>query len=279
MNTKKSSSNEPLLIGIIIDVSSSMRKNWKNKEGKRLPQIEVIKDGLNRQIRKIKSVYSSKPKTRDVEIFCIGMGFKRPQKKWQLVDLSRNREKPLNETAETLIDATVVCDILALTEIIPTKADLDEIENVLNEKWSGYSNQLLQQVNFREDLYDNLVSFIRDSLYQTSLKRLKNSLRGRLLKYLPTRTFLIENEWLNNQIEQLNNWFVEREKRIRLTSLNESDSYLENIKAIAKKIVDSSVKVYEEFIRTTLDDFVSEQSDQVLELLTLGHSPQKVFDN
>ena len=176
---------------MIIDVSSSMRKNWKNKEGKRLPQIEIIKDGLNRQIRKIKSVYSSKPETRDVEIFCIGMGFKRPQKKWQFVDLSRNREKPLNETAETLIDATVVCDILALTEIIPTKADLDEIEKVINEKWSGYSNQLLQQVNFREDLYDILVSFIRDSLYQTSLKRLKHSLRGRLLKYLPTRRFLI----------------------------------------------------------------------------------------
>jgi hypothetical protein len=147
-----------------------MRKNRKNKEGKRLPQIEVIKDGLNRQIRKIKSIYSEKPETKEVELFCIGMGFKRPQKRWQFVDLSRNKEKPLNETVETLINATVVCDILALTEIIPTKADLEEVENVINEKWSGYSNQLLQRVDFRENLYDDLVSLIRESLYQTALQ-------------------------------------------------------------------------------------------------------------
>ena len=270
--------NNPLLIGIIIDVSSSMRKNWKNKEGKRLPQIEVIKDGLNRQIRKIKSVYSSKPGTRDIELFCIGMGFKLPKQMMQFVDLSRNREKTLSGTAETLIDAGVVCDILALTEIVPTKADLEEIEKVINEKWPGYSNQLLQKVDFRENLYDDLVTHIRESLYQTALRNMKNSLRGRLLTYLSARKFLLENEWLNNQVAQLNNWFSGREKRIRITSFSESDLYLENIKSVAKKIVDNSVKEYEEFIRVTLEDFVLEQSDKVLELLTLGHSPTKVFE-
>ena len=278
MNPHSSSTNKPLLIGIIIDVSSSMRRNWKNKEGKRLPQIEIIKDGLNRQIRKIKSVYSQKPEAREVELFCIGMGFKRPQKRWQLVDLSRNKEKPLNEVAETLIDATVVCDILALTEIIPTKADIEEVENVINEKWSGYSNQLLQKVDFRENLYDDLVTLIRESLYQTALKKLKYGLRGRLLNYLLTRRNFLKSEWLNHQTENLNNWFAGREKRIRLTSFNESDSYLENIKTVAKRIADSSVGEYEKYIRSTLDDFVSEQSNQVLELLTLGHSPKKVFD-
>jgi hypothetical protein len=278
MKPNLSSTNKPLLVGIIIDVSSSMRRNWKNKEGKRLPQIEIIKDGLNRQIRKIKSIYSEKPETKEVELFCIGMGFKRPQKKWQFVDLSRNKEQPLDEMAETLIDATVVCDILALTEIIPTKADLEEVENVINEKWSGYSNQLLQKVDFRESLYDDLISLIRESLYQTALKKLRYGLRGRLLSYLLTRKIFSESEWLNNQTEQLNNWFIGREKRIRLTSFNESDSYLENINAVAKRIADGSVGEYEKYIRTTLDDFVSEQSDHVLELLTLGHSPKKVFD-
>jgi len=278
MKSQLSSSNKPLLVGIIIDVSSSMRRNWKNKEGKRLPQIEIIKDGLNRQIRKIKSIYSEKPETKEVELFCIGMGFKFPKRAMRFVDLSRNREQPLNETAETIIDATVVCDILALTEIIPTKADIEEVENVINAKWSGYSNQLLQKVDFRESLYDDLISLIRESLYQTALKKLRYGLGGRLLSYLLSRKILLENEWLNNQTEQLNTWFIAREKRIRLTSFNESDSYLENINAVAKRIADSSVGEYEKYIRTTLDDFVSEQSDQVLELLTLGHPPKKVFD-
>lgn len=278
MSTKQSSSNEPLLIGIIIDVSSSMRKNWKNKEGKRLPQIEVIKDGLNRQIRKIKSVYSSKPETRDVEIFCIGMGFQFQRQVMRPVDLSRNKEKVLEGSVDLIIDTGGVCDILALTEIIPTKADLEEIENVISEKWSGYSNQLLEQVDFRENLYDDLISFIRESLYQTALRKLKQSFRGRLLNYLLGRKFLLDNEWLNNRTKQLSIWFDAREKRTRLTSFNESDSYLENIKTVAKNIASNSIGEYEKYIQETLDDFVSEQSSQVLELLTLGHSPKKVFD-
>jgi hypothetical protein len=278
MRPNLSSANKPLLVGIIIDVSSSMRRNWKNKEGKRLPQIEIIKDGLNRQIRKIKSIYSEKPETKNVELFCIGMGFKRQKQVLRFVDLSRNKEQQLDETAETIIDAAVVCDILALTEIIPTKADLEEVENVINEKWSGYSNQLLQKVDFRENLYDDLVSFIRENLYQTALRKLKYGLRGRLLNYLLVRKILLKSKWLNHQTEKSNNWFVRGEKRIRLTSFKESDSYLENIKVVAKRIADGSVGEYEKYIRSTLNDFVSGQSDQVLELLTLGHSPKKVFD-
>lgn len=99
-----------------------------------------------------------------------------------------------------------------------------------------------------------------------------------MLNYLSTRKTLLESEWLNRQTEQLNNWFVGREKRIRLTSFKESDSYLENIKDVSKRIADISVGEYEKYIRSTLDDFVSGQSDQVLELLTLGHFPKKVFD-
>src|SRR5215211_6896598 len=109
MIPSRTSKNQPLLLGIIIDVSSSMRRNWKNREGKRLPQIEVIKDGLNRQIRKIKSLYSSKPGTKDVEIFCIGMGFKLPRQTVRFVDLSRNRERLLDQGAVTTLDAAVVC--------------------------------------------------------------------------------------------------------------------------------------------------------------------------
>jgi hypothetical protein len=274
----RGSKNQPLLLGIIIDVSSSMRRNWKNQEGKRLPQIEVIKDGLNRQIRKIKSLYASKPGTEEVGIFCIGMGFKRPIQAMRFVDLSRNREQSLDDGAITMIDTGVVCDILALTEIIPTKADLEEVEAVITTKWSGYSNQLLQKVDFRENLYDDLITFIRDSLHQTALRRLRYGFRGRLLASLSSRRILLKNEWLNNQTKKLKSWLEEREKRIRLTSFKESDSYLEKIKDVAKRIVDTSVDGYETYIRSTLDGFVSQQSDHVLELLTLGHSPQKVFE-
>lgn len=272
------SENKPLLIGILIDVSSSMRRNWKNQEGKQLPQIEVIKDGLNRQMRKIKAVYAQKPHTKDIQLFCIGMGFKRPEKAVRFVDLSRNKEKPLEEFATTLTDTEVVCDILALTEIIPTKAHIEEIGEIINSKWSGYSNQLLQKVDFRENLYDDLVSLIRESLCESALKRLRYGIRGRSLNFLQTRKFLLKNEWLNNQTQILSSWFTEREKYIRLISYKESSSYLKSIETIANQIVGNSIDDYQKYIKTTLDDFVSEQCDQVLELLTLGHQPKKVFD-
>jgi len=278
MKSSPSSANKPLLIGIIIDVSSSMRRNWKNKEGKRLPQIEIIKDGLNRQIRKIKTIYSDKPETKEVEIFCIGMGFKRPNRVVQFVDLSGNEERTLNERAETSIDVAVVCDVLALTEIIPTKEDLEEIESVINSKWSGYSNELLQKVNFQEDLCDAFVSLIRESLSQVALRKLSKSFRGRVLRFLLERTFFLENEWLNSQVENFNEWFVERENQIRETSFNESLSYVENIRSAAQEIFENSASTYRKYIRLVLNDFVSEQTDQILELLTLGHSPKKVFD-
>jgi len=177
-----------------------------------------------------------------------------------------------------LEDATVVCDVLALTEIIPTKADLDEVEQEINSKWSDYSNKLLKKVIFRESLYDELVTLIRKSLRQTALRKLKNGFRRRVLSFLLERNTLLENEWLNGLTKQLKNGLEKREAKFRQTSFDESFSYVENIKKEATYIYDNSVSEYESYIRETLDDFVSRQSNQILELLTLGHSPIKVFD-
>jgi hypothetical protein len=131
MKSKMSSANKPLLVGIIIDVSSSMRRNWKNQDGKHLPQIEVIKDGLNRQMRKAKSIYSNKPETKEVQLFCVGMGFKRPEQAVRFIDLSRNKEKPLDTTATTIIDAGVVYSGKVNSD---TKMGKTKVVNCANEK-------------------------------------------------------------------------------------------------------------------------------------------------
>src|SRR3989304_5601208 len=270
--------NKPLILGILIDVSSSMRRNWKNRDGRQMPQVEVIKEALNRHARKIKTIYSSKNDTKDIELFCVGMGFKRPMKKWQLVDLANKREIPQEQIIESLKDATVVCDILALTEIIPTKAELQEIEEQINIKWSKYSTEILQKVNFRESLCDDFVFYIRESLQTTALKRLNNGLRGNLLRVLLGRTVLLDNEWLNQQARKLRQWRAEREKRIEFASFNESFSYTENIKRVAEGIFQLNANEYEKYIRSTLDEFVSQQSGRILELLTLGHPALSVFE-
>jgi hypothetical protein len=50
----------PVLIGVLIDVSNSMRRNWRNKGGKKLPRIKVIKDALNKRIKEEQRLQQSK---------------------------------------------------------------------------------------------------------------------------------------------------------------------------------------------------------------------------
>jgi hypothetical protein len=99
-----------------------------------------------------------------------------------------------------------------------------------------------------------------------------------MLHFLLRRSFFLEVEWLNEKTEQLKEWFTKHENQIRTTSSSESMAYVENIQRAAKEIFNKSAHEYKKYIQLTLNDFVSEQTDQVLELLTLGHSPKKVFD-
>jgi hypothetical protein len=78
----------PVLIGVLVDVSNSMRRNWRKKGSKKLPRIQVIKEALNKRIKEEQRLHQSEEASIDeVEIFCLGMGFKAPVHT-QGVDLS-----------------------------------------------------------------------------------------------------------------------------------------------------------------------------------------------
>ena len=81
MTTSSDISNSDLskthvLVGVIIDVSSSMRRNWRNKHGKKLPRIEAIRDTLNNWIKEEQQTRQTQ--AEDIKMFCLGMGFKAP---------------------------------------------------------------------------------------------------------------------------------------------------------------------------------------------------------
>jgi hypothetical protein len=60
---------QPLLVGIIIDVSSSMKRNWQNKDGIKLPRIKVIRDSLNRYLQEEKFKTYKSSLNSQVELF------------------------------------------------------------------------------------------------------------------------------------------------------------------------------------------------------------------
>lgn len=53
---------------------------------------------------------------------------------------------------------------------------------------------------------------------------------------------------------------------------------LDSIKQKSKQIFDSNKKIYTDFIKETLNDFVVDQTERILQLLTLGHSTARILD-
>src|ERR1700730_16184318 len=79
-------------VGIIVDVSSSMRRNWRNMaNAKRLPRIEVIRDALNKWLRE--EQLSKQTEADNIKMFCLVMGFRAPMH-WTDVDCSDEQEHP-----------------------------------------------------------------------------------------------------------------------------------------------------------------------------------------
>ncbi len=124
----------PVLIGVLVDVSNSMRRNWGKKGGKKLPRIEVIKEALNKRIKEEQRLQQSQEAMFDnVEIFCLGMGFK-SRVHTRGVDLSDEQEHSLGAEAKEGTHVDLICDLLALGEILPSKEKLSEFQEKLNQR-------------------------------------------------------------------------------------------------------------------------------------------------
>src|ERR1041384_2538588 len=88
----------PDLIGVIVDVSNSMRRNWEKKDGKGEPRIETIRDALNREIKRFQALQADNSLgTQNVSFFCLGMGFQRTML-W--------RENQMSYGEEIILDTT-----------------------------------------------------------------------------------------------------------------------------------------------------------------------------
>ena len=59
----------PVLIGVLIDVSNSMQRSWRNTDGKQLPRIEVVRDVLNKRIREEQRRLAQDSSVNKIELF------------------------------------------------------------------------------------------------------------------------------------------------------------------------------------------------------------------
>src|SRR2546425_5484075 len=170
------------LLGVIVDVSHSMNNSWHNKDGKKLPCIQVVKDTLNRKIKEEQLRRRNQQTNLDnIDVFCLGMGFRFPMY-IECDILTCEQEEPLKKQEKVeLID--LICDLLALGEILPSAEKLEDFKERLNQKWQQCTKDVLDQSVIVENVYADLVDFVHAALYNTAMQKHHHSLRYRLSRH------------------------------------------------------------------------------------------------
>src|SRR5260370_8410575 len=167
------------LLGVLVDVSHSMSNNWHNKDGKELPRIEVIRDTLNRKLKEEQMRRRTQQHHLDnIDIFCLGMGFRFPMYIEHDI-LTCEQEQPLKKQEKTML-IDLICDLLALCEILPSEEKLEDFKEHLNRKWQQFTKAILNKSVIVEDVYADLSDYVRAALHDTAMQKLQRSLRYKL---------------------------------------------------------------------------------------------------
>src|SRR5260370_40674940 len=113
LDTQLSEEKPPhTLVGVLVDVSHSMRNNWHNKGGKKLPRIEVIRDTLNRKLKEEQIRRRTQQTNLDnMDVFCLGMGYRFPMHIEHDI-LTCAHEQQLQQQKKTSLIADI-CHLLA----------------------------------------------------------------------------------------------------------------------------------------------------------------------
>jgi hypothetical protein len=272
-----STSSTPTLLGIIIDVSVSMKRSWKNRDGQKLPRIQVIRDVLNQQIRNAASVKHSGVQAASVEVFALGMGFKRTLR-WSGVDMSYGRERRLQGQVQTFTDVGVVCDILALAELLPNLQDFQKLSGAINDKWNQYVSKLIAQTKPDDNIEDQLREFLRVAFHNRALRRFHQSFSFRLLTLLRSVDTNNYPKVISSGMSTLQNRLEQRDLSITQKSNTVSTRFFANIIAKAKEHFDQEKEELKDYIETTIKDFVLDQCILLSNLIVLGYDIGRLID-
>ncbi|HEY1354317.1 MAG TPA: vWA domain-containing protein [Ktedonobacteraceae bacterium] len=259
---------QPLLVGIIIDVSSSMKRNWPNKDGKKLPRIKVIRDALHTYLQDEQLKTGSKLLNKRIDLFCLGMGFQAPLQQTD-IDLSYEQEHSLKGTLQTRRRVDVVCDLLALSAILPDKKQLDRFKELLDQKWKQCSQGILEQSVIPEDVHATLMEYIQQGIYESALKRFH---RGIFYRFAHTG---IGRRCFGKRDEQVKM----REEKIVSFSRSASREYADTIYQKASRYFTDQRSQYTSMITSHLLTFARTYLTSVLSALTLGFEVTELVDD
>lgn len=274
--SSRSQQDSPLVIGLLIDVSSSMRRNWQNRDGQSTPRAQVVLNAIHEHIRWLSSIKRSNL-TRETYIFCMGMGFKRPMY-WTDVQISYGREEDMQGKPNKRTDVGVVCDVLALSEIVPSKKQLQHLQDTIGKKWIGYTKDMRDRVLIRNDVYQELEQYISSTIHESAYRKLRLSLMFRIYMRVGENRVITRSRLGKRYLAWLAKAILLQEGRINDASQRAGKKYLDGILNEAQEIFDANSTRYSEYIRKELLEFASQYSGKLLDLLALGHPTELVTE-
>ncbi len=259
------------LLGVLVDVSHSMSNNWPNKDGKKLPRIEVIRDTLNRKLKEEQLQRRTQRNNLDnIDFFCLGMGFRLPMYIEHDI-LTCEQEGPLKKQEKTeLID--LICDLLALCEILPSAEKLEDFKELLNQKWRQCTKDVLDQSVIVENVYADLVDYVHDVLYDTAMQKHRRSLRYKLSRRNLPHGF----GWLSQLLEER---AKNKEEKITTTAQIAATLYADEVFKKTDSDFTSNSAKYAAIVQRYLNKFIQSYTASTLQAFALGFTPSEIVDD
>lgn len=251
------------LVGIIVDVSSSMRNNW-GKGPIRQTKIEAVKNVLNEEIRRIKILKGEQLDDR-LKLFCLGIGFKLNLGLIS-VDLSEGEERKLDDRNTTLIG--IIADVLTLSDLIPSQEKLEIIKTEIQQYWNSSAKTLLSDIEIDNQAHFDLAKAIEEGLM--------DSYRLRLNEYIENSNSSFRKT-IGNFLKFIGipmNEFVLRGHANRL-----SVRYSNRVGLKAEMIFEKNRTRYSKFIHDEIRNFAYEEIYRILERNGLGFSIEIILKN
>lgn len=242
------SEGKPLLLGILLDVSASMRENWKNRDGRSLPRIQVIQKILYDKLQYSQEQNTDDKKGSQTDLFALGFGFR---------NVTPHVGIGGSSLQTTVLRDDVICDLLALAELVPNQTKLDKFQAALDTKWKQCAGSVFENATIKEDIFERTRDFIRTNVYFTALAKLHPARYQ--AKVWPL--------WLRIYGEVNHN---QKEQGILTTSKTRAQRFVENLKTKINEEFQKSRAAYLLIIQKNMQKFVKSFVETTLQAMVLG---------
>ena len=246
----------PLLFGILLDVSGSMKENWKNNTGRSLPRIQVIQKTMHDYLQRFQDVSPNDEDGPQTDVFALGFGF---------CEVTPHVGIGGSSLQTTVQRKDIICDLLALAELVPNQARLDAFYVALNEKWKRCAGSFFEKATITEDVFEWTRDFIQVNMCFTSLAKL------RPLSFQSDVWPLWLQIYARVSREQ-------REERIRITSRTSAQDFVEHLKSNVDDEFQKSRATYIRIIRDTMQKFVKSFVETTVQAMVLGFSIPEIVE-